>query len=48
MHHNTVLQYVELQAQLLAVITPHWSDYLWQEVLKKVYPSTFPLSKNNS
>ncbi|TID24026.1 leucyl-tRNA synthetase [Venturia nashicola] len=38
MHHDTVRQYVELQSQLLAVITPHWSDYIWQEILKK--PST--------
>lgn len=40
MHHDTVRHYVELQAQLLAVITPHWSDYIWQEVLKKVCTST--------
>jgi len=36
MHQDCVLQYVELQARLLAPIAPHWSDYVWQEVLGKV------------
>jgi leucyl-tRNA synthetase len=38
MHKDLILQYIELQALLLAVIAPHWSEYIWLEVLKK--PST--------
>ena len=38
MHKDLILQYIELQALLLAVITPHWSEYIWLEVLHK--PST--------
>ncbi|KAH8804005.1 leucyl-tRNA synthetase-like protein [Hyaloscypha sp. PMI_1271] len=38
MHKDLVLQYIELQALLLTVIAPHWSEYIWLEVLKK--PST--------
>ncbi|CZR52502.1 probable leucine--tRNA ligase, cytosolic [Phialocephala subalpina] len=38
MHRDLVLQYIELQALLLAVIAPHWSEYIWLELLKK--PST--------
>jgi leucyl-tRNA synthetase len=36
MHHDSVKKYVEYQALLLKVIAPHWSDYIWQEVLKQV------------
>ncbi|RDA84226.1 hypothetical protein CP532_0134 [Ophiocordyceps camponoti-leonardi (nom. inval.)] len=35
MHRALVLRYVELQCLLLAVIAPHWSEYVWREVLKK-------------
>lgn len=38
MHRDLVLQYIELQALILAVIAPHWSEYIWLEVLHK--PST--------
>lgn len=38
MHKDLVLRYIELQALLLAVIAPHWAEYIWLEVLKK--PST--------
>ena len=38
MHKDLVLQYIELQALLLVVIAPHWSEYIWLEVLHK--PST--------
>ncbi|KAF2432050.1 leucyl-tRNA synthetase [Tothia fuscella] len=38
MHHDCVRRYIELQSQMIAVIAPHWADYIWQEVLKK--PST--------
>lgn len=38
MHKDLVLQYIELQALLLTVIAPHWSEYIWLEVLHK--PST--------
>lgn len=36
MHRSLVVQYVEVQALLLSPIAPHWADYIWQEVLKKV------------
>jgi leucyl-tRNA synthetase len=38
MHKGLVFQYIELQALLLTVIAPHWSEYIWLEVLNK--PST--------
>ena len=38
MHKDLILQYIELQALLLTVIAPHWSEYIWLQVLKK--PST--------
>ena len=38
MHKDLILQYIELQALLLTVIAPHWSEYIWLEVLEK--PST--------
>jgi leucyl-tRNA synthetase len=38
MHKDLILQYIELQALLLTVIAPHWSEYIWLEVLNK--PST--------
>ncbi|KAH8601856.1 hypothetical protein B0O99DRAFT_648443 [Bisporella sp. PMI_857] len=38
MHKDLIFKYVELQALLLTVITPHWSEYIWLEVLQK--PST--------
>lgn len=34
MHALLTTRYVELQALLLTPIAPHWSDYIWQEVLK--------------
>ena len=36
MHRDLVQQYIELQALLLCPIAPHWSEYIWLEVLKKV------------
>jgi leucyl-tRNA synthetase len=38
MHKDLVLKYIELQALQLAVIAPHWAEYVWLEVLHK--PST--------
>ncbi|KZF19842.1 leucyl-tRNA synthetase [Xylona heveae TC161] len=35
MHKDVALQYIKLQALLMAVITPHWSEYIWQEVLEQ-------------
>ncbi|KAI9049734.1 hypothetical protein LZ554_005886 [Drepanopeziza brunnea f. sp. 'monogermtubi'] len=35
MHKDLVFQYIELQALLLAVVAPHWSEYIWLELLKK-------------
>jgi len=36
MHRDVVLRYIELQALMLAPIAPHWAEYVWLEVLKKV------------
>jgi leucyl-tRNA synthetase len=33
MHQDSIRKYAEYQALLLGPITPHWSDYVWQEVL---------------
>ncbi|EHA18526.1 hypothetical protein CBS63078_5013 [Aspergillus niger] len=38
MHRDVVLRYIELQALMMAVIAPHWSEHIWLEILKK--PST--------
>ncbi|PWI74113.1 leucyl-tRNA synthetase [Purpureocillium lilacinum] len=35
MHKDLVFRYIELQALLMAVIAPHWSEHIWREVLKK-------------
>lgn len=35
MHKALVTRYIELQALILAPIAPHWSDYIWQEVLHR-------------
>lgn len=36
MHRGIIARYAEFQSLLLAVIAPHWSEYIWREVLKKV------------
>lgn len=36
LHRDVVLRYIELQALMLAPIAPHWAEYVWLEVLKKV------------
>jgi leucyl-tRNA synthetase len=38
MHQDLVRKYVELQALMITVVAPHWSEYIWLEVLNK--PST--------
>jgi leucyl-tRNA synthetase len=43
MHKDVVLRYIELQALMLAPIAPHWSEYVWLEVLKKVSITSSPL-----
>jgi len=35
MHHELVRRYVELQALMIAVVAPHWSEYLWLQILGK-------------
>ncbi|KZZ97013.1 leucyl-tRNA synthetase, cytoplasmic [Ascosphaera apis ARSEF 7405] len=45
MHRDVFLRYVELQTLLLAVVAPHWSEYIWLEVLKKpesIQKASFP------
>ena len=36
LHKGMVLRFCELQALLLSPIIPHWTEYIWLEVLKKV------------
>jgi leucyl-tRNA synthetase len=45
MHKDLVFRYMETQALLLSVFAPHWSEYMWLEVLKKgstIHRATFP------
>ncbi|CAK7226533.1 cytosolic leucyl tRNA synthetase [Sporothrix bragantina] len=45
MHRDLVKRYVELQALLVTPIAPHFSEYLWRDVLKKdtsVQTALFP------
>ncbi|GAB7362555.1 hypothetical protein MBLNU230_g2872t1 [Neophaeotheca triangularis] len=35
MHADLVQRYIELQALMLTVVAPHWSEHIWLEVLKK-------------
>lgn len=35
MHKDLVFRYFELQALVLAVIAPHWCEWIWLEILKK-------------
>ncbi|KAJ3197083.1 cytosolic leucyl tRNA synthetase [Irineochytrium annulatum] len=34
-HKDVITRFLEIQALLLAPITPHWSEYIWSELLKK-------------
>lgn len=48
LHQDMVLRYFEIQALLLCPIAPHWAEYIWLEVLKKVrhlHTSLFFLSQ---
>ncbi|KAL3479485.1 hypothetical protein BJX99DRAFT_71513 [Aspergillus californicus] len=45
MHRDVVLRYIELQALLMSPIAPHWSEYIWLELLNKpetIHRSQFP------
>ncbi|KAI8988173.1 leucyl-tRNA synthetase [Mycotypha africana] len=35
MHKDLVMRYIELQALLICPITPHWSEYVYGQLLKK-------------
>jgi leucyl-tRNA synthetase len=43
MHKDLLFKYIELQALLLTVIAPHWSEYIWLEVLHKPTSVQFAL-----
>ncbi len=36
MRSDLILKFIEIQALLLQPITPHWSEFVWIECLKKV------------
>nr|CAG8557949.1 1069_t:CDS:2 [Entrophospora candida] len=45
MHRDLILRWIELQALLLSPIAPHWSEYIWSEVLQKdgfIVNASFP------
>ncbi|KAL4791213.1 hypothetical protein BDV19DRAFT_314022 [Aspergillus venezuelensis] len=45
MHRDMVLRYVELQALMMSPIAPHWSEYIWLEILNKpetIHRALFP------
>ena len=49
LHHDMVVKFAELQALLMSPITPHWSDYIWREILKKpatIIKERFPTSQS--
>jgi len=35
MHFDLTKRYIELQALMIAVVAPHWSEHIWLDVLKK-------------
>ncbi|KAJ3179837.1 cytosolic leucyl tRNA synthetase [Geranomyces variabilis] len=35
MHVELVLRYIELQTLMMSPITPHWSEYIWSQLLHK-------------
>jgi leucyl-tRNA synthetase len=35
MHKDLVFRYMELQALIIAIVAPHWADYIWTETLQK-------------
>lgn len=36
MNKNMILRYIEIQAIIMCPIIPHFSEYVWREVLHKV------------
>lgn len=45
MHHELTRTYIELQALMLTPIAPHWSEYIWRDVLGQadsIQNATFP------
>lgn len=48
LHRDMVLRYFEIQALLLCPVAPHWAEYVWLEVLKKVGICTLPSLKSES
>ncbi|CAG8715087.1 13378_t:CDS:10 [Dentiscutata erythropus] len=45
MHRDLILRWIEVQALLLSPIAPHWSEYIWHEVLSKkgfIIDASFP------
>ncbi|KAH8899666.1 leucyl-tRNA synthetase [Thozetella sp. PMI_491] len=46
MHQDCVRRYVESQALMIAVIAPHWAEYIWRDVLKK--PSSIQTARFSS
>ncbi|RTE70310.1 Leucine--tRNA ligase, cytoplasmic [Fusarium euwallaceae] len=45
MHKDLIFRYIEVQALLLAIFAPHWSEHIWVEVLKRdgtIHNARFP------
>jgi leucyl-tRNA synthetase len=37
MHRDLAIRFIETQALLMAPIAPHWAEFIWREVLHKVF-----------
>ncbi|CAI2172928.1 4836_t:CDS:10 [Funneliformis geosporum] len=45
MHKDLVLRWIEIQALLLSPIAPHWSEYIWKDILSNegfIVNASFP------
>ncbi|CAG8548822.1 11572_t:CDS:10 [Diversispora eburnea] len=38
MHKDLILRWIQVHALLIAPIVPHWSEYIWREVLLRMFP----------
>ncbi|KAL5033085.1 hypothetical protein BDV3_000099 [Batrachochytrium dendrobatidis] len=35
LHKDMIIRFIEVEAVLMAPVTPHWSEHIWSDVLKK-------------
>lgn len=49
MHGDLVFTYIDMQARLMAVIAPHWSEYIYLEVLRNsgtIHDASWPVTRD--